>query len=62
MRVRRDSQAGECPECGHLAKLSARARMGSRFTCSACGERLEVISRKPLELDYAHVRWGKEVA
>jgi transcription elongation factor Elf1 len=64
IRVRRDSQVAECPECGHLTKLSARAKIGLRLTCTVCGERLEVIGRKPLEVDYAlnRVRWGQEVA
>jgi lysine biosynthesis protein LysW len=43
-----------CPECGNSIGLSARPREGQRLICTECGARLEVISLRPLELDWAY--------
>jgi len=42
----------ECPGCESTIALSG-AKVGDRMDCPECGEKLEVISVKPLELDYA---------
>jgi lysine biosynthesis protein LysW len=42
----------ECPGCGSTVVLSKGVKVGDRIDCE-CGEELEVISLKPLELDYA---------
>jgi len=43
-----------CPECEHSLNLGARPREGQRLICTECGARLEVISLKPLELDWVY--------
>jgi lysine biosynthesis protein LysW len=43
-----------CLECGNSIGLSARPCEGQRLICTACGARLEVISLRPLELDWAY--------
>ena len=43
----------QCPGCGYLINLKEGVNVGARTGCPECGELLEVISLKPLELDYA---------
>ena len=43
----------ECPMCGENIRVSSGRKAGDRLECPECGEALEVISLKPLELDYA---------
>ena len=43
-----------CPECGAKADFdnSVRVKVGDRVFCPECDMELEVISTKPLILDY----------
>jgi lysine biosynthesis protein LysW len=43
-----------CPECGHSLDLGAQPYEGQRVICPECGAHLEVISPKPLELDWVY--------
>ena len=43
-----------CLECRNSIDLGARPHEGQRLICSECGARLEVISLKPLELDWVY--------
>lgn len=43
----------ECPACGSTFALSKKVKAGDHIYCPECGEELEVISLRPLELDYA---------
>jgi len=42
-----------CPGCGHSINLREGVKVGELVECPECGEPLEVISLKPIELDYA---------
>lgn len=42
-----------CPECESTIALNKGAKLGDNVECPECGTMLEVISLKPLELDYA---------
>ena len=42
-----------CPECSYEITLP-RPREGQRIACPNCGADLEVISARPLELDWAY--------
>lgn len=44
---------GECPACGDMLPLGARPRYGQRVVCRHCDAPLIVISKSPLELDWA---------
>jgi len=43
-----------CPECEHSLNLGAQPYEGQRVICPECGACLEVISLKPLELDWVY--------
>lgn len=43
----------QCPECESMVTLSKSVKLGQFVECPECGMALEVISIKPLELDYA---------
>jgi lysine biosynthesis protein LysW len=43
----------KCPECENLIQLGKNVKLGARTTCPECDCLLEVISLKPLVLDYA---------
>jgi lysine biosynthesis protein LysW len=42
-----------CPECGNPIEVSKDVKLGANVECPECGTILEVISLKPLDLDYA---------
>jgi lysine biosynthesis protein LysW len=42
-----------CPECASTVALGKSVKLGEFIECHECGTMLEVISLKPLELDYA---------
>ncbi len=42
-----------CPECGSTVALGKSVKLGEFIECHECGTMLEVISLKPLEIDYA---------
>jgi lysine biosynthesis protein LysW len=42
----------ECPECGSDIRVSRSVKVGDQIECPECGELLEVISTRPMELDY----------
>ncbi len=43
-----------CLECGNSINLDTRLHEGQRLICTGCGARLEVISLRPLELDWVY--------
>ena len=43
-----------CLECGNSISLGTRLHEGQRLICTECGARLEVISLRPLELDWVY--------
>jgi lysine biosynthesis protein LysW len=43
---------GKCPDCGSKVPLFSSVKLGYITTCPTCEVELEVISLKPLELDY----------
>jgi lysine biosynthesis protein LysW len=45
-------ERGVCPGCGSSLALSD-ATLGGRVDCGECGEKLEIISLHPIDLDYA---------
>ena len=54
---------GFCPECGRGIQLGARPHEGQKITCSECRAKLEVISVRPLELDWAYdepIEWDED--
>ena len=49
-----------CPECDVAISIPS-PREGATVTCHECGEKLEVISVNPFELDYPlDDDWGDE--
>ena len=46
------SQITYCPECDSEIRFNRKPRLGHQTTCNQCGEELEVIGLRPLELDY----------
>jgi lysine biosynthesis protein LysW len=46
--------AALCLGCGNRINLGARPLEGQQLICTKCGARLEVISLRPLELDWAY--------
>ena len=49
-----------CPECGSTISLGKNMKLGEFIECHECGTILELISLKPLELDYALAGEGWE--
>ncbi len=43
----------QCPECDADIELKPGVELGDPVACTECGAQLEVISLKPVELDYA---------
>ena len=43
----------QCPDCASTITLGKSVKLGEFIECPECGVMLEVISLKPLELDYA---------
>lgn len=41
-----------CPECEAEIKFDSPVKVGERVSCPECDTELEVISAKPLTLDY----------
>jgi len=56
-----------CPECENPIQLSKNVKLGASIECPECSTMLEVISLRPLELDYAlgdedwEEEWEEEV-
>ncbi len=46
------SQIAYCPECDAEIRFGRKPRLGQQKTCGQCGEEVEVIGLRPLELDY----------
>jgi hypothetical protein len=49
-----------CPECDGGISSGHRHRLGQRFLCPHCRTVLEVISVRPLEVDWAYDEDGSE--
>lgn len=45
-----------CPECKRSLDLGVQLYEGQRVICPECGAHLEVISLKPIELDWVYDR------
>lgn len=45
--------SADCPECSHPIYFQSSPSMGRVFECPMCSEKLEVVSRVPLILDWA---------
>ncbi|MGC8837753.1 MAG: hypothetical protein ACP5UM_04980 [Anaerolineae bacterium] len=43
-----------CPDCDEPIRLRGKVALGMRVTCPSCGAELEVVSLKPLELDWVY--------
>lgn len=43
-----------CPDCDGPIRLRGKVALGMRVTCPSCGTELEVVSLKPLELDWVY--------
>lgn len=58
-----------CPDCGEDVQIDPALKIGERFECPECSVELEVVSLKPLEVDYAlyddwddeDEEWGDDV-
>jgi lysine biosynthesis protein LysW len=46
--------SGICPACGSSMRLRQELRVGDFVTCMECDTELEVLSLKPLKLDWAY--------
>ena len=44
----------KCPLCGEKVKISAKPWIGQSVDCPACDATLEVISLRPLSLDWPY--------
>jgi lysine biosynthesis protein LysW len=42
----------KCPMCGAEVKVATSAKLGAIVICGECDTELEVVSLKPLELDW----------
>lgn len=42
----------KCPMCGADVKVATSAKLGAIIVCGECDAELEVVSLKPLELDW----------
>ena len=42
-----------CPACGNSIGVGTGVKLGASVECPECGTMLEVISLRPIELDYA---------
>lgn len=42
-----------CPECDTRIRFKKQPKIGQLTTCPECLERLEVVSTRPLEVDWA---------
>ena len=43
---------GKCPMCGGNVEISSTAKKGGLVYCDSCDAELEIVSLKPLELDW----------
>lgn len=49
------SQIAYCPECDSRIRFHVPVmKIGTRVTCPECGQVLEVVRLRPLELDWAY--------
>lgn len=48
---------GTCPDCGAEVRFKKTPFVGQTTTCRQCDTLLEVISRFPVELDWAEAAW-----
>ena len=54
-----------CPACDDLIRFRNNPHRGQRMSCLACQTEIEIISVKPLELDFAipetdHRKWNRQ--
>lgn len=51
------SQLAYCPSCdSRIRFFASTTKVGTRVTCPECGQMLEVVRLRPLELDWAYDR------
>ena len=43
-----------CPYCEEKVKFSDKPQLGYKLSCPHCGEKLEVVTVTPPELDYEY--------
>ncbi len=60
MMTTESKNIGICPECGAEVRLKKTPYVGQAITCRHCDSVLEVISRFPLELDWAEASWDDD--
>jgi lysine biosynthesis protein LysW len=50
-----------CPDCGSKITLGSRVELGLTFICPRCDAELEVVSTRPLEVDWVYDEfWDEE--
>lgn len=47
------ARIGYCPDCGDEVRFRKAPHLGKVVTCGHCETSLEVVSRMPIELDWA---------
>jgi lysine biosynthesis protein LysW len=50
--IRRTMMNGTCPFCKEAVEIKKTAKEGDIVICKACEAELEIVSLKPLELDW----------
>ncbi len=54
MREKTGMTTALCLECQHSLNLGAQPYVGQRAVCLRCGSHLEVVSLRPVELDWVY--------
>jgi len=52
----------KCPLCGEKVRVGTKPWIGQEVDCPACDATLEVISLRPLSLDWPYDDEGYEIA
>lgn len=47
-----DGNKGKCPMCGAAIQVPTNSEVGDLVYCDQCDAELEIVSLKPLELDW----------
>lgn len=51
---------GLCPDCGGEVRFKKTPYIGQVSTCRHCDTLVEVVSRFPIELDWADSQWEED--